>query len=117
MTAIPEVLQSVDHPSGFILQGMSGVPLKSGTNFTLTAGRPIYTGNTAVRLTYTLSSGVSQSLDMKKYQKYVFTGDISASIVSGKAYILTQSSSDRLVYSDDFIGMPILPGTHIINTD
>lgn len=117
VTPVPEVLKSVDHPSGFILQGMSGVTLKSGIQFSLTAGRPLYTGNLPVSLTYKLSSGITKSLDMKKYQKYVFSEDISAAIVSGKAYILTQNNSDRLTYSDDFIGMPLLVGSHIINTD
>lgn len=92
------------------------ISLKSGTQFTLTAGRGLYTGSVPATLDYTLASGTKKTLQMKPYQKYVFSENISG-MLSGKIYVLSSNPSNRISYTDDLIGMPILPGSRLINPD
>lgn len=98
-----------------MLEGMKVSLVRSGVPFSLSAGRPLYTGNTAPTLSYSSSTGALTSLSLEKFRKYVFKETLSGSLSSGKAYILTPSLSEKLPYSDDMIGMPLLGDTKIIS--
>jgi hypothetical protein len=115
-TPVARVLQKVSGADTreFSLVGMQATTLSSSQPFSLTAGRPLYTGNSAPTLSYS-SGGTPVILELEKYQKYVFRSNISGTISSGRAYILTPSSTEKLAYRDDMIGMPLLADTRIIS--
>ncbi len=109
MTPVSHALLRVEGDGeGFLLEGMRVSTIRSGIPFSLTAGRPLYTGNTAPTLSYSTSTGVPLSISLEKFRKYVFRETLSGSLSSGRAYILTPSLSEKLSYSDDMIGMPLL---------
>ena len=107
-------LESVSSASGFILEGMKVAILQSGQPFSLSSGRALYTGNSQPTLKYsTLSDPAEKSISLERFTRYTFVGSLSGTVMSGKAYILTPSGSQKLEYSDDMIGMPLLPDTRI----
>lgn len=115
-TPVLRSLESVSSPAGFVLEGMKVDLLEQGQIFSLSAGRPIYTGNSASSISYTdttSDTGVTLSLD--RFTRYVFPDTLSGTVESGKLYVLTPSGSEKLDYSDDMRGMPLLPDTRIIH--
>lgn len=46
-------------------------------------------------------------------RRYVFPFALSGSIESEKVFILSPSGTEKLGYSSDMLGMPLLPETHI----
>lgn len=107
-------LENVSSPDGFFLEGMKVATLLSGQDFSLSAGRPLYTGNSRVSLKYTdIDTDKEETLALEKFNRYTFPATLSGSITSGKAYILTPSGSEKISYTDDMRGMPLLPDTRI----
>ena len=107
-------LEDVSAPDGFILEGMKVSTLLSGQDFSLSAGRALYIGNSSVALKYTnVDSDKEETLALAKFNRYTFPSTLSGSITSGKAYVLTPAGSEKISYTDDMRGMPLLPGTRI----
>lgn len=91
--------------------------LQSGQPFSLSSGRALYTGNSRPILRYTTTSdAVEKDISLERFTRYIFADSLSGTVMSGKAYILTPSGSQKLSYSDDIIGMPLLPETRITDT-
>lgn len=90
--------------------------LESGQAFSLSAGRPLYTGNSVSTLIYTKNgSEEEESLTLERFTRYTFDDTLSGSIISGKVYVLTPSGTERLEYDASMKGMPLIPGTRIIH--
>jgi hypothetical protein len=107
-------LQEVSSPDGFTLEGMKVSTLNSWQDFSLSAWRALYTGNSVATLNYTTSSSdESKTLSLEKFQRYTFPETLSGSVISGKAYVLTPSGTEKIAYTDDMRGMPLLPDTRI----
>jgi hypothetical protein len=107
-------LENVSSPGGFILEGMKVSTLTSSQPFSLSAGRAVYTGNARVTLEYTLPwVDTPKTLSLEKFERYTFPMDLSGSIRNGKLYVLNSAGSEKLSYTDDMIGMPLLPGTRL----
>ena len=117
VTPVDQVLGGVSgDPTGFVLQGQKVSIIYPGESFTLTAGRPIYTGKSQTRLVYDTATETGVVLQLKPWTKYVFHSSISGNVSQGKLYTFQSSSSERVVYSDDLIGMPLLDGMKVQNT-
>lgn len=46
-------------------------------------------------------------------RRYVFPFALSGSITSEKVFVLSPSGTEKLIYSPDMLGMPLLPEAHI----
>lgn len=114
---IARSLESASVSQDFVLEGMKVTTLLSGQPFGLSTGRPIYTGNGQAVLSVTLEgTGEQKDYTLERFKKYTFPDSLSGSITSGKAYILTPSGTEKLSYTNDMLGMPLLPGTRVIDT-
>lgn len=110
-------LESAVVGNDFVLEGMKVTTLLSGQPFGLSTGRPLYTGNSPVVLSVTLASTNEQKdYTLDRFTKFVFPDTLSGSITSGRAYILTPSGTEKLSYTNDMLGMPLLPGTRVIDS-
>ena len=118
ITPVDRVLGSVSgDPTGFLLQGQKVAIIQPQQTFTLTAERPIYTGKSQTRLIYDTATETGVVLQLKPWTKYVFNTSISGNISKGKLYTFQSSSSEKITYSDDLIGMPLLDGMKVQHTD
>jgi hypothetical protein len=107
-------LEDVSSPDGFILEGMKVSTLLPGQQFSLSAGRALYTGNSSASLEYMSPVDDSmKTLSLERFEQYTFPISLSWSIKSGKLYVLTPSGWEKLPYSDDMRGMPLLPNIRI----
>ncbi len=61
-------------------------------------------------------TGEQKTYTLDRFAKYVFPDTLSGSISAGRAYVLTPSGTEKLSFTNDMIGMPLLPGTRIIDT-
>ena len=103
-------------PSSFELRGQDVTVLSPGQIFSLSNGRSLFTGRSKATLSLTLTGGVS-ALSLDPYSQYTFPNTLSGTLTSGKAYVISPSSSTRLSYQEDMIDMPLLPDTEIIARD
>jgi len=86
--------------------------------FSLSAGRPIYTGNASSTLRYTDPlTATEKTLSLERFKRYIFSDALSGSVVSGKLYVLSPSGSEKLAYIDDMRGMPLLPESRILHPE
>lgn len=114
VSSVNRSLENVSSPDGFFLEGMKVAMLLSGQDFSLSAGRALYTGNSPVALKYTnIVTGKAETLELEKFNRYTFPNTLSGSVASGKAYVLTPAGSEKIAYTDDMRGMPLLPSTRI----
>ncbi|MBP9779728.1 hypothetical protein KBD33_03855 [Candidatus Gracilibacteria bacterium] len=80
------------------------------SNFTLSAGRKIYTGKDGAVINY-LKGSEPKTVTLNKNKIYTFRDAITATITSGKLYVFSETQTRTLYkYSDDFIGMPMVSG-------
>ena len=115
---LSRVLERVSGTLGFQIVGPRVTPLTLGKPFTLTQGRPLYTGKTQSRLTYTtLSGSTPEYLTLKPYSRYSFDTSLSGSLTSGVIYFMDTSTAEKTLYSDDLLGMPILDGMTLSNLE
>ena len=90
--------------------------LSAGKKFTLTPGRPLFTGISQAHLTYsTLTDSGGVDIILKPHTRYTFDESLSGSILSGRIYFFDTLSTEKTPYSDDLIGMPILDGMKMRN--
>lgn len=57
------------------------------------------------------------TLQLKPWTKYSFSNSIAGSLRTGKVYTFQSSEDEKMTYSDDLIGMPMLDGMTIQNTE
>jgi hypothetical protein len=115
--SVDRSLEEVSAPDGFILEGMKVVTLRAGQSFTLASGRPLYTGNQDVELDVRYASQTgSTRVSVERFMQSTFPEDISVTIRSGKIYILTPSGTEKISYTEDMRGMPLLPGIRILHS-
>ena len=113
VTPVNRVLEDVSSPEWFFLEGMKVSTLLTWQEFSLSAGRALYTGNSVASLKFSTNNEWEKIISLDKFQRYTFTGTLVGSVVSGKAYVLTPAWSEKISYSDDMRGMPLLPDTRI----
>lgn len=87
--------------------------LNPGAEFSLTAGKVIYTGDRSVTLAYTGSDGARATQILSPYRAYTFPETRTYTLDKGRLYIFAPSSSEQYTYTDEMIGMPILPGMRV----
>lgn len=103
-------LESVSRGEDFTLEGMKVSTIVRAAPFRLSSGRPLYTGNRAARLDVILEgTRESRTYELEPFQKYTFSDALSGALSSGRAYVLTPSGTEKLPFSEDMIGMPLLP--------
>lgn len=117
VTPVLRSLEDVSVSSGFVLEGMKSSILPTGSDFSLSSGRAIYTGNGAASLNYVdPTTGETRTKNLERFQRYTFSESLSGIITTGKVYVLTPSVSERIEYTDDMRGMPLLPGVRLMST-
>jgi hypothetical protein len=111
-------LVTVSDPETFTLEWPALTTLSAPTAFTLTAGRPLYTGPTQTRISYTTLtlSWTLKTLTLKPYTRYTFDEALSGSLTSGKLYFFDALSDESMPYDEGMRGMPLLDGMILSST-
>lgn len=106
-------LADVGDPTDIVLSWPKMSLLNPGAEFSLTAGKVIYTGDRSVTLAYTGSDGARATQILSPYRAYTFPETRTYTLDKGRLYIFAPSSSEQYTYTDEMIGMPILPGMRV----
>jgi hypothetical protein len=113
---VSRALESVWSSDGLILQGMRVKTLARWQEFTLSEGRALYTGNSVATLLVTdIGTKETKTITLDRFREHMFPRSISATIQSGKVYILSPSGSEKIPYDPDMIGMPLLPWVRVLD--
>jgi hypothetical protein len=88
-------------------------------SISISPGRVLYTGKDTVRLTYTNSNTPTpKTITLDPYTGYQWTDITEITTTGGRLYrIGSPLETARYIYSDDLIGMPILPGMRLYSSD
>jgi hypothetical protein len=113
---LSRALSSVSSSEGMSIYGAAVTPVLPDTSFTVSLGRPIYTGKSGSRFIYSTSSGSEYDITLKPYSRYTFDDVLSGSLVSGKIFFYDTLTSTQTPYTDDFIGMPLIEGMTLSNS-
>ena len=87
-------------------------------SLSVSPGRTLYTGAKKVSITYKNKSYPNgQTFTLDPYTGYQFNEVSEVATDNGKLYLIGGEDGSRIVYNDDLIGLPILPGMHIYASD
>jgi hypothetical protein len=111
-------LISVADRNSFVLEGRSIDIYTGSLSISISPGRVLYTGNRRVTLTYTnQSTPIPISLSLDPQTGYEFSEITEIMTSGGQLYLIGTEDSSRYTYSDDLIGVPILPGMRLYSSD
>lgn len=118
-TPITRSLDSVQDRDSFVLQGRSIDIYTGALSISLSPGRVLYTGRESVSITYKdiTMTGSAESITLDPYTGYEFANITEVMTSGGRLYLMGEQDNTRYTYSDDFIGMPILPGMQLYASD
>ncbi|MBC7503535.1 VCBS repeat-containing protein [Candidatus Gracilibacteria bacterium] len=115
---ITRSLSSVADRDSFILEGRSIDVYTGALSISLSPGRVLYTGNRRVTITYTnQSTPIPRSISLDPQTGYEFSEITEIMTTGGRLYLIGAEDSSRYTYSDDLIGVPILPGMRLYASD
>ena len=111
-------LVSVRDTRSFAMMGRSVTVYTGALSFSLSPGRVLYTGADRVTIIYkSQSSPTPKTITLNPYIGYQFTEVTELTTNGGKLYLIGQEDGSKYTYSDEYIGMPILPGMQIYASD
>jgi hypothetical protein len=111
-------LTSVKDRWSFVIEGRSIDIYTWALSISLSPGRVLYTGRDSVTISYTNQTNItSKTITLEPYTGYEFS-DITEITTSGwRLYLIWQEDGSLYTYSDDLVGLPILPGMRIYASD
>jgi hypothetical protein len=118
-TRVRRSLTSVTDPATWILAGRTIDVYTGALSISISPGRVLYTGKDAVTLTYqNANTPTPQTITLDPYTGYQWTTITEITTTGGRLYrIGSQIETARYTYSDDLIGIPILPGMRLYSSD
>jgi hypothetical protein len=111
-------LRSVADTRSFVLEWRRIDIYTGAISLTLSPGRVLYTGDRSVTITYkneTTQNPKSQILEPHIW--YEFSIPTEVYMTDGRLYLIGGKDNSRYTYSDDLIGLPILPGMRLYASD
>ncbi len=113
-TPVSKYLSRVRDVSSFMMVGPGIAILTWSTQFTLSPGKILYTGKEKTKILYHTGTSADAFVVLDPYTGYTFSELVSITLQSGKLYTITAPfAEETYTYSNDMIGMPILPGMKI----
>ena len=119
VTRVRRSLTSVADPATWILAGRTIDVYTGALSISISPGRVLYTGKDAVTLTYqNANTPTPQTITLDPHTGYQWTEITEITTTGGRLYRIGATlESARYTYSDDLIGMPILPGMRLYSSD
>ncbi len=118
-TRVRRSLTSVGDPASWILAGRTIDIYTGALSISLSPGRVLYTGKDAVTLTYkNTNTPTPRKITLDPYTGYQWNDITEIVTTGGRLYRIGAAlETARYTYSDDLIGMPILPGMRLYSSD
>ncbi len=116
--SVPRSLKHVDHENSFQINGR-GIDVYTGAlSISISPGRVLYTGNDPVTIIYTnQTTTTATQIILTPHTWYQFAEITEITTAGWKLYVIGEEDNSQHIYSDDYIGMPILPGMQIYASD
>jgi FG-GAP-like repeat len=111
-------LRSVADPDSFALEWRRIDIYTGSVSLSLSPWRVLYTGDRSVTISYkNEKTPVLKSQILSPHMWYEFSTPTEISTNGGQLYLIGAKDNSRYVYSDDLIGMPILPDMRLYGSD
>ncbi len=117
-TSIARSLTSVQDRWSFIIEWRSIEVFTGALSISLSPGRVLYTWRDSVTISYKIiNSSEFKTITIAPHTGYEFSDITEITSNWGLFYLIGEQDHSKYMYSDDYIGLPILPGMQIYASD
>lgn len=115
---IPRSLASVQDRWSFVIEGRNIEVYTGSLSLSLSPGRVLYTWRNSITISYNVSNSTDiKNITLAPHTGYEFSDLVEITTNGGLFYLIGDQDNSKYTYSDDFIGLPILPGMRIYASD
>lgn len=115
---VPRSLRSVGDRGSFVIEGRSIDIYTGALSLSLSPGRILYTGDRSITLSYhNQTTPTIHTISLDPHTGYEFSTPTEITTSGGTLYLIGAEGGSRYTYSDELIGLPILPGMRLYASD